>query len=363
LYHHDNLQEYIRQALPPGWTVVLPPATADVGKAPSEFPEVVSESACTALAEHLQLPADAAQLSPAELADMLNGHCETVAVTLAEHVVGQIGKGGSTRSSYSPGAAAAALAAGYRELTESLQLLNASAQIRLLFDAEKRGLLQHLSSSSKCGSGNQLPSDGRGRQHSMWSSVLQCASPLFPPGLKDPERSMLAGTESASSRIAQAAAACVTNSLPAAATASSAASSSSSALLSTVSDTAVLPLYILCYIWDGDELDHADLAASPDTETAQLSLHVCGLVLCGQARTALICDPNGPLLQGGGVEFLELPVSRLPEGVMPSTSNSRFDRDAATAAAERSESERKRRSGGKGGERKQGAKKGRKAKS
>jgi hypothetical protein len=55
------------------------------------------------------------------------------------------------------------------------------------------------------------------------------------------------------------------------------------------------------------------------------SLHVMGLVLDTQERVAYMCDPNGPLLPGGNMEFITVPTT--PISCAPSTAFSRFDRE------------------------------------
>ena len=40
-----------------------------------------------------------------------------------------------------------------------------------------------------------------------------------------------------------------------------------------------------------------------------------------------IADPNGPMENGGNMEFLSIPIQKLPDGVDPSVNCSRFDRE------------------------------------
>jgi hypothetical protein len=95
---------------------------------------------------------------------------------------------------------------------------------------------------------------------------------------------------------------------------------------------ACCPLYVMNYIFDGDELDDGDLAL-PDIETAQYSVHVVGLVLVAATREAHIADPNGELLPGGNMEFLSLPL-RARAG-KPTTALSAYDVDAKAAKRRR----------------------------
>jgi hypothetical protein len=89
------------------------------------------------------------------------------------------------------------------------------------------------------------------------------------------------------------------------------------------------PLYVLNYIWDGDELDDADMLVT-EHESAQYSVHVVGLVVDGARGVVYVADPNGPLHPGSNVELLQLPLVR--RDTPPSTSFSAFDIDQAQAA-------------------------------
>ena len=50
----------------------------------------------------------------------------------------------------------------------------------------------------------------------------------------------------------------------------------------------VLPMYVLCYIFDGDELDAADMEECAE-ETAQYSVHCVGLVMERKSKTLVVC--------------------------------------------------------------------------
>ena len=88
----------------------------------------------------------------------------------------------------------------------------------------------------------------------------------------------------------------------------------------------MIPLYIINYIWDGDELSDEDLELS-GMETAKYSCHVVGLVLDATRRVCIVADPNGGLVPGGSMEFLSIP---LHTRATPSTSVSQFDLDDST---------------------------------
>ena len=92
-----------------------------------------------------------------------------------------------------------------------------------------------------------------------------------------------------------------------------------------------MPLYVINYIWDGDELSTKDMLNTAD-ETAMYSIHVVGLVLDAKNKTVVIADPNGGLLPGGNMELLAVPPRMRNTG--PSTALSQFDIDELAAKEE-----------------------------
>ena len=69
----------------------------------------------------------------------------------------------------------------------------------------------------------------------------------------------------------------------------------------------IMPLYVLNYIFDGDELSNNELKNAVE-ETAQYSLHVVGLVFDMHRSRLFIADPNGALIPGSNMEFLSMPL-------------------------------------------------------
>ena len=69
----------------------------------------------------------------------------------------------------------------------------------------------------------------------------------------------------------------------------------------------MMPLYVLNYIFDGDELSNNELKNAVE-ETAQYSLHVIGLVFDMHRSRLFIADPNGALIPGSNMEFLSIPL-------------------------------------------------------
>jgi hypothetical protein len=95
--------------------------------------------------------------------------------------------------------------------------------------------------------------------------------------------------------------------------------------LQTASSNFYMPLYVLSYLYDTEELIHAELLASKE-ESAQYSLHAVGLVLDQTNKRIIVADhPNGALVPGSNMEFVQIPLTSR------STSNtfvSQFDVDS-----------------------------------
>jgi hypothetical protein len=82
-----------------------------------------------------------------------------------------------------------------------------------------------------------------------------------------------------------------------------------------------MPLYILNYIYDNDELNDVDLTKSL-AETAQYSCHAVGLIFDRKNCRIVVADPNGALIPGYNMEFVSVPLT---ERRSPSTKVSSFD--------------------------------------
>ena len=89
--------------------------------------------------------------------------------------------------------------------------------------------------------------------------------------------------------------------------------------------TKIIPLYVLCYLFDENELTDPVLKEVIE-ETAQYSLHAVGLVINSSIKTIIVADPNGGLKEGYNMEFLSMPLREL-ESEKATTKVSRFDRD------------------------------------
>jgi cytidine deaminase len=81
---------------------------------------------------------------------------------------------------------------------------------------------------------------------------------------------------------------------------------------------------VLSYLYDTEELTHAELLASKE-ESAQYSLHAVGLVFDQSNRRIIVADPNGALVPGSNMEFVQIPLTSRSTS---STSVSQFDLDS-----------------------------------
>jgi hypothetical protein len=88
------------------------------------------------------------------------------------------------------------------------------------------------------------------------------------------------------------------------------------------SSISYMPLYVLNYIFDKDELNDADMTNST-LETAQYSCHAVGLIFDRKHRRIVVADPNGALVPGYNMEFLKVPLTE--RSSPPSTKVSSFD--------------------------------------
>ena len=94
------------------------------------------------------------------------------------------------------------------------------------------------------------------------------------------------------------------------------------AAIQSKSCISIMPLYILNYIFDGDELNEVELSKKT-IETAQYSLHAVGLIFDSLHRRIIVADPNGPLIPGSNMEFVKIPLTK--RRAPPSTNQSSYD--------------------------------------
>lgn len=110
-YNHRNLCAYVRHALPPGWSLYGPGASCPgpvPPAAPTQFPPENDEEARVALAAYFAGAGGVAEdrVRAMNLEDQLNGHCETVAVALTEHVLQEVRSGTPASKALDQGMAA-----------------------------------------------------------------------------------------------------------------------------------------------------------------------------------------------------------------------------------------------------------------
>jgi hypothetical protein len=105
--------------------------------------------------------------------------------------------------------------------------------------------------------------------------------------------------------------------------------------LRSASSNFYMPLYVLSYLFDTEELTHAELVATSDAESAQYSLHAVGLVFDNTNKRVIVADPNGALVPGSNMEFLQIPVKSRSTS---STCVSQFDVDTSLLSKKRKRS-------------------------
>ena len=228
-FTHDELQHWLSDALGADWTIHIPRTYSDSPAATWPSPKQMSrvERALRVLAPR-----------GCDVNDVLNGHCEQMALQLSK----------TAAVSASTGAALDTLAdAAQKKLTSELLAGDAKETVAQVFASQA--------------------SIGWHKGPRLWSEE---APNLCPAALSD--TSMDAGTyvpafvfggEATPARIR-------------------------AASNGRGNRFCVLPLYVLCYIFDEDELQDADMERS-DEETAQYSVHCVGLMIDRQFQTVVVC--------------------------------------------------------------------------
>ena len=265
-YSNNNLVKYIQKAVP-GWKVVAPPK-ANI--APSNFPNVDNQNslncAIKSLDQLLRMPISKCK-------DMISGHCETCGCIETEAVMAAI-QNGDTH----------VLDIAHCTLAKVLEKSSTRKTSKIMFNPELRA--------------TQSPAS---RLFTMWSPLFNQAESLMKEIMveKDDEKfhkTLTAGLPGVPEILHKVAIACNTV---------------TDSSLVQVAPIAAVPLYVMNYIWDGDELNEKQLQETCH-ETALYSLHVVGVVFDSNTQTVYIADPNGPMKNGGNKEFLPLPTRKLP---------------------------------------------------
>ena len=297
-HSHANLTNWLKAALPAAWRVISPDdCPGCMERAPSQFPTDEAAGAARHLAAYLHT-------TEADAADILCGHCETCAVTFSETLIRLMEA--EPVPAVSMEAITNHLDAAYTSLHASLVAASPTAQAERLFAVERRA----RGIAPGAALAEVLPVAASARQSAaMWAPLLSddaaaSVQPVNPTGRASLLDAWTAGLPPTAAHVTAAA--------------------------TRAQDTASVlarPLYVINYLWDGDELTVAELTAADAAETAQYSVHVVGLVFDGRRNVLYVADANGSLLPGGNTEFLTLPFTPLPAGAKPTTAVSRWDRD------------------------------------
>ena len=83
--------------------------------------------------------------------------------------------------------------------------------------------------------------------------------------------------------------------------------------------TTIVPLYVLCYIFDNDEL--------PTSQLKNTKVETVGLVIIRSSKTIIVADPNGALTKGFNIEFLSMPLTKLKRKATTSVSRSDIEKE------------------------------------
>ena len=292
-YRHDSLVEYVRGALPDDWSVVGPGAPVEGPEppaAPSQYPPSAGEESQAALRAFLLAQgAGEAAVAALDLEDKINGHCETAAASFAGQVAAAL-RGGTAPEQ--------ALSTALATMIGALDAAGTPGQIALLFGPEARKMAM------------ASPESGRAAgARAMWGPLPPAVDALLPGPDDDWLVSLTAGA---------------TVELPALLRRLAEHTPAADGL--GADGVFALPLYVANYIWDGTELTPKQMREETH-ETACYSVHAVGLVFDQPRKAVLMADPNGPLLIGGGMEFLSVPHAKLPAGCKASTSVSQYDRE------------------------------------
>ena len=270
-YESTNLLKYLKSALSE-WAIVFAGTEAGLSELPTDN-QIPEKDRVIVVANYLETDEVAAK-------DRLNGHCETIAVLMTDTVKSALTTGKEVCKSLT-------------NLFNNTKMLPFNQQVELIFKAEKQTAnhpnCQNYNASSTRSS--QLEAKADIRTKLFWPST----------GTSSSLRSWCAGGPETSANLSTAASASLCH-----------------------NSIMLLPLYLLTYIFDGDELTNEDMKA--DVETAMYSVHVLGIVLDGRRKTCYVLDPNGKFIKGSNMEYLQIPL--IPRQGKATTCTSRSDLEA-----------------------------------
>lgn len=273
-YDDHNLMDYL-QGVIPEWIIRLVGTDAGLSQFPSDDNITEADQVC--------IVADFLKVDTVVAKDRMNGHCETIAVLMAEIIENEL-----TRTNGDTDVCRAL--ANQRETINGLSF---DEQVKRIFKAEEI-VVNH--EDYKKSSAKQHDEIANLRTVLFWPSTA-----IISPNHVAVESWCAGGPETAFN-LAKAASHAVCN-----------------------KSTLMLPLYLMCYVYDGDELN--DLEMKQDVETALYSVHVLALVLDGRNKTCYLCDPNGKFIKGSNMEYINIPC--LPRLGKATTCVSKSDMEAS----------------------------------
>ena len=203
----------------------------------------------------------------------VDAHCETVALSLADHVL-EILANESTKTKQTTILPRTFFEKVHRAFALELESLDTVSQVRALMKYEAKRL--HEANSNGTGWTSSLHQEAMWAQHC--DPLKQPGFPLFDVDLgcgKDFQQSFLLGNSKCSSILAK----CAKY------------SSDHSKLL-------VLPCYVLMYVFDGEDLDQTDFNRDPLEHSACYSCHCVALLMDGKRNSVYVIDGNGSIVPG-----------------------------------------------------------------
>jgi len=290
-YDSQNLKTYLSSLLP-GWHTFFPATEASITHLPSQRGSSRSKKV-QELATFLGVTAQVAD-------DRLDGHCETCAVLMASTVEKVL----LANQNCTADVLGRCLIALRNDLTKA----SLKVQMETIFAAERKVLLSVQQKDVKDDDdAATLHKENRANERTriFWPATSEISLVL------PRTRSWCAGGSETQNSFASAV-----------------------DFVCEKGTVVRLPLYLLCYIFDGDELTKADLEYT-EIETAQYSVHVLALVLDGRTKTCYACDPNGHFKPGSGLEYLHLPLQERSDVATTFLSKHDIERQRNTATKRR----------------------------
>ena len=287
--NHGNIAHFLEGILPCDMSVRVPTtiATPD-GKAArralatSQFPllkdsknqDVYNRDIVLGMQSLLAEVGDRDNDCPSEILLLsVDAHCETVALSLADHVL-EILANESTKTKQTTILPRTFFDQVHRAFALELASLDTVSQVKAIMKYEAKRL--HEANSNGTGWTSSL------HQEAMWA---QHCDPLKQPGFplcdvdlgcgKDFQQSFLLGTMKFSSILTKCAKYSRDN-----------------------SKLVVLPCYVLMYVFHSEDLDETDFNSNPLEHSACYSCHCVALLIDGKRNSVYVIDGNGSIVPG-----------------------------------------------------------------